>query len=153
MIRRGLESKAKETQASLKRLNVINNHSENVGLSHYDKAAPDYRSGFLHGVSQQEGSAFTANLEELPAEVVAKRQQAEEQDKATKDQVIKEKLGRSTKSRYTLGKTMKVLPEDRRFVQDLLSNERYQDLHPITYEDFFPGRMIIKDILQNFLYA
>ena len=144
MIRRGLENKAKQSQASLKRLNVINSHSENVGLSHYDKTAPDYRSGYLYEISQEEGSAFSSHDEDLPAEVIAKRQTVEQQDKALKEKVTQDKLSKATKTRYTLGRTMKVLPNDKRFVQDLLSDERYKHLHPINYEDFFPGLILIR---------
>ena len=138
MIRRGLELKARENQASVKRLNVINNHSEDVGLSHYDRAAPDYRSSFLHEVSQQEGSDKVAD-EELPADVIKSRKRQEEIDQATKAQVIQEKLSKATKTRYSLGRNMKLFPDDKRFIQDLLSSDQYRHLHPITYEDVFPG--------------
>ena len=139
MIRRALESKAQESQASAKRLNIINNHSQDVGLHHYDKSAPDYRSGFLHEVSQQEGSSVIENNEELPDEVIARRLRMEERDKATKAKVTQDKLSGATKSRYTLGRNMKIFPEEKRFIQDLLSDEKYRHLHPITYEDVFPG--------------
>ena len=141
MIRRGLELKAHESQASLKRLNVINNHSEEVGLSHYDKAAPDYRSNFLHDISQQEGSNKVTD-EELPADVIMSRKRQEEIDKATIAQVTQEKLSKATKTRYSLGRNMKLFPDDKRFIQDLLSNDQYRHLHPITYEDAFPGLLI-----------
>ena len=139
MVRRALEHKAQGSQASVKRLNVINSHSEEVGLSHYDKSAPDYRSGFLHEVSQQEGSSKTVVDKDLPDKVISNREMREERDKEKKAQLTQEKLGKATKSRYTLGKNMKIFPDDRRFIQEILSAEDYLHLHSITDEDVFPG--------------
>lgn len=139
VIRQALEHTAQGSEASRKRLNVINNHSEEVGLSHYDKSAADYRSGYLHKISQQEGSSKTSVTQELPDLIIANREKREQMDKETKAQMTQEKLGKATKSRYTLGRNMKIFPEDRRFIQEILSAEEYLQLHSITYEDVFPG--------------
>ena len=140
MIRRALENKAQEDQASAKRINIINNHSEDVGLHHYDRSAPDYRSGYLHKVSQEEGSNVIENKkEELPDKLITRRLRMEERDRAAKSKVTEDKLSGATKSRYTLGRNMKIFPEDKKFIQNLLSEEKYRHLHPITYEDAFPG--------------
>ena len=63
-------------------------------------------------------------------------------DEELKTQMITEtwfKPKASEKPRYSTGKTMKILPNDRLFLQNLFSSEKYQSFHGISKAALFPG--------------
>ena len=144
-IRRGFEGYCQEKDVSRKRLKLLNNHSEEVGLQHYDQAGGDFRSGVIYDVSQREqgGSAISKRIgAELDDEIKNKRAKLVEKDEELKTQMITETLFKpkaSEKPRYSTGKTMKILPNDRLFLQNLFSSEKYQSFHGISKAALFPG--------------
>ena len=145
-IRRGFEGYCQEKDVSRKRLKLLNNHSEEVGLQHYDQAGGDFRSGVIYNVSQREqGSSAVSKRSgsELEDEIKNKRAKLIEKDEELKTKMITETLFKpkaSEKPRYSTGKTMKILPNDRLFLQNLYSSEKYQSFHGISKEALFPGK-------------
>ena len=137
-IRRSLEGFIRNNPDKIdrKRIRTVQSHSEEVGLAYYDRGAGDYRSGVVHKMSKLEGSHSI--LAPVPEDVAAKRAKRDEEDKK-----IREEAAVGTSQKVNISKTAKVLPNDRTFMQKLLSSEKYNDLHSIEAESQFPGRYCI----------
>ena len=137
-IRRSLEGFIRNNPDKIdrKRIRTVQSHSDEVGLAYYDRGAGDYRSSVVHKMSKHEGSHST--LAPVPEDVAAKRAKREEQDKKIREEAV---VGPSQK--VNISKTAKVLPDDRTFMQKLLSSEKYSALHPIQAASQFPGRYCI----------
>ena len=149
-IRKALDSVVQRTEVSRKRINVVANHSEDVSLSHYDLEGSDARSEFMFQLSQAEGGHVDAeDPASVPDHLQAKRRKRDEEDQAVREAFVKETLAKSSKNKQptTLSKTTKIYPQDRVFMQELLTKKKYYNLHPIRKNQIFPGRTIAKMII------
>ena len=133
-VRRSLESFLRKNPDKIdpKRIQTVQSHSNEVGLAYYDRGAGDYRSGIVHKLSKVEGSHSNDAI--VPEEVAAQRAQREEED-----QKIREKASAPSGRLANISKTAKLLPEDRLFLQRLLTAEKYCSHHPIKSDSQFPG--------------
>ena len=137
-IRRSLEGFIRDNsdKIDLKRIKTVQSHSDSVGLAYYDRGAGDYRSGIVHKLSKVEGSY--SKPEEVPEDVAELRAKREEEDKK-----VRESASTPTKKAVNLSKSAKVAPEDRLFMQNLLTADKYRNLHPIASDSQFPGKINI----------
>lgn len=133
-----MESYIQKNEVSRKRINILQGHSESVGLSHYDKGSSDYRSNFIHELSQMEGSSSQIE-DNLPEPAAAKRAKLEEEEFELKAEIVEEKKKKSNHAKYNTSKYQKLMPEDREFLQKLFSDEKYKHLHRINKNKSFPG--------------
>ena len=145
-IRRGFEHSVQTKESSRKRIQLLQGHNVEVGLSHYHKLGGDIRSGATFSQSQVEGSSQADFNEEESDEIAAKKAKLDEEENNLRKKIIQKALDEETKSRYTLGKTMKLLPAHRKFVQKLLTDEKYFHLHNIRATEFFPFNKPFKRI-------
>ena len=145
-IRRGFEHSVQTKESSRKKIQLLQGHNVEVGLSHYHKLGGDIRSGATFSQSQVEGSSQADFNEEESDEIAAKKAKLDEEENNLRKKIIQKALDEETKSRYTLGKTMKLLPAHRKFVQKLLTDEKYFHLHNIRATEFFPFNKPFKRI-------
>ena len=138
-IRRGLEAFARQSVVSSSEIKIINGHSESTGRQYYHRTAKDLRSNVMQDLSQHEGSV-PEEREKLPEEVEAKRRKIEQKDDEERQKLAFQVLSRG-KAKYSLGKQMKLTPDDRNFLQTFFSEERYRNLHGITRDNKFPGNL------------
>ena len=147
-VRRGFESYVQKSKISKKRVKTINNHSDSVGLKFYDGEAGTFRSGVVHTLSQMEGDESNNNNERnstvmISEEIAEERKKIDAEDEKLRKIIIEETMAKSNeKEKYKLGKTMKVLPSDRRCVQRILTDEKYQHFHGIIKGTRFPGKTL-----------
>ena len=149
-LRRGMESHIQKNEYSRKRINILQGHSESVGLSHYDKGSSDYRSNFIHELSQMEGSCSQVE-DNLPEPAAAKRAKLEEEESELKAEIVEDKTKKSNHAKYSICKSQKIMPDDREFLQKLFSEEKYKNLHRINKNKSFPGFRPFKIILYRII--
>ena len=149
-LRRGMESHIQKNEYSRKRINILQGHSESVGLSHYDKGSSDYRSNFIHELSQMEGSCSQVE-DNLPEPAAAKRAKLEEEESELRVKIVEEKKKKSNHAKYKTNKYQKLMPDDREFLQNLFSEEKYKHLHRINKNKSFPGFRPFKKILYRII--
>ena len=149
-LRRGMESHIQKNEYSRKRINILQGHSESVGLSHYDKGSSDYRSNFIHELSQMEGSCSQVE-DNLPEHAAAKRAKLEEEESELKAEIVEDKTKKSNHAKYSICKSQKIMPDDREFLQKLFSEEKYKNLHRINKNKSFPGFRPFKIILYRII--
>ena len=150
-LRRGMESHIQKNEYSRKRINILQGHSESVGLSHYDKGSSDYRSNFIHELSQMEGSCSQIEEDDLPEPAAAKRAKLEEEESELRAEIVEDKKKKSNHAKYSICKSQKIMPDDREFLQKLFSEEKYKNLHRISKKKSFPGFRPFKIILYRII--
>ena len=138
-LRRGAEDHVQKNQVSRKRVGILQGHSEDVGLDHYDRGSADYRSSFIHELSQIEGSCSKTPQEDLSEPVAAKRAKIDEDEINLRSEIVESKTKKTTKAKYNVCKSQKLMPNDREFLQKLLSDQNYKHLHKIDKKKSFPG--------------
>ena len=150
-LRRGMEPHVQKNEYSRKRINVLQGHSESVGLNHYDKGSSDYRSGFIHELSQTEGSCSQIEEDDLPEPAAAKRAKLEEKESELRAEIVEDKKKKSNHAKHSICKSQKIMPDDREFLQKLFSEEKYKNLHRINKNKSFPGFRPFKIILYRII--
>ena len=124
-LRRSLEKPIQSNEAMKLRSKTVAQHSSSVGSKFYDRTAPEFRAAAMHHIGTQDGSDLPPSKkrgqEKISDELAAKRARMEKEDDDAKIQSALENVQKSKKRNVPLGKTCKVVPEDREILQIELS--------------------------------
>ena len=138
-LRRSLEPHVQGNEKMLTRSKAISQHSAKVGQKFYDRSGEDFRGAAMFYITGQEGVNKRSLNEIEEGKDVEKRAKLAEDDRKAKVEKAKEVLKRNVNRNMQLGKTCKVLPVDRLFLQESFAVD---GKFAYVLEDFekFPGR-------------
>ena len=142
-LRRSLEKPIQSNEAMKTRSKTVAQHSSSVGSKFYDRTAPEFRAAAMHHIGSQDGSDLPASQkrghEKISDELASKRARIEKEDNAAKIKSALENVQKSKKRNVKLGKSCKVLPENREFLQiELSKGGRYEQF--LAGYDKFPSK-------------
>ena len=123
-LRRSLERPIQSNEHMKTRSKTVAQHSSSVGSKFYDRTAPEFRAAAMHHIGTQDGSDLPPQKrgqEKISEELAAKRARIEKEDEDAKIKSALENVQRSKKRNVPLGKSCKIVPEDREFLQIELS--------------------------------
>ena len=138
-VRRGAEAHVQSSPMALNRNRDIQSHSASTGSGAYDKISPLVKCGFMHVLSDKEGSN-KHSLEDIPEEVKQKRAKIAEEDRILglkeAEKVLKKDVTRREVSKFT-----KIVPEDRIAMQEAFTNPKNEEMFNATDKSkkMFPG--------------
>ncbi len=126
-LRRSLEKPIQSNEAMKTRSKTIAQHSAAIGSKYYDRTAEEFRAAAMHHIGTQDGSAGPSGSkrvqEEVSDELAAKRKRMKKEDEQAKITHALENVQKHKKRNMKLGKTCKVLPDSRLFLQTSLSKD------------------------------
>ena len=136
-VRRGVESKIQSDPKLKTQVENLQSHSGAVGLTYYDKSGTNVRASFIDQLASKESPVKVAH--QVPEDVRKKREEKERKDaeknlEAAKKMLIMDKMRKNTR----LSSKCKLLPHDKKFLQNLFSNPKTGEIfHALN--GFFPG--------------
>ena len=141
-LRRSLAPHIQRNSQMQLRAKAVAQHSAAVDSKYYDRSEGAARAGALYHILNKEvDSASLIDDSGVTPEILAKRKKIEEDDNDLKVQKAMETVQRRTSKKVKLGKSCKVAPSDRQFLQDSLSKDgKFSDMLPSQRK--FPGRVI-----------
>ena len=124
--RRAAEVSVQASPAMKNSVENLQSHSKGVGLTHYDRSSQNTRANFISQLSAIESPK---EVESIPKNIRKKR---EADEKLEREKVIeKAKLTLAhdkMNKKQRLGKTCKVQPRDREFLQEIFSGDKVEEI-------------------------
>ena len=132
-IRRGLEHEVQSSPAAVSKIKDIQSHSQDTGKGAYYKTSPYVRAKFMSTVAAKEGANTYIEEEEVPDDIRELRQARELENKLKcQDSVLKKR----TLKRKRISKTTSLLPADRDFLEEILTDENNHEIFTALKKKF-----------------
>ena len=138
-LRRAAETKIQASPLMKSAVENLNSHSSEVGLEHYDLGADNSRANFIHQLSAMESPGIVGDVPEMIKEKRKERavKERELRVKRAKETLIVDKM----KKRTRLGKSCRLKPKNRLFLQEFFSTF---DKKKFNSDVYFPGIIMNK---------
>ena len=139
-IRKGAENLIRSSQDMLPNVQNLNNHSESTGKNVYHKTGYVQRLEFVNLAASNENESANSPMKvDLGNEQLEKRRKRHEEDeRISRENAVQLIENRKSKRNMTLSSKMRVLPSDRKSLQEIIKLHPELEIHRVCTGKF-PG--------------